>query len=409
MPFPFRPVLSCAALLASLLADPAAAAPRAAPAPDMLASMRRQAMLFFVARGAPGACGPGCSEWIAAEGVIDPEAPQRLRDLLAALERRDLPIYFHSTGGGSAEAVAIGTLLRERRMRAGVGRSLPEGCRGGAAEGCRKLVQSRREHRARLLTAAARCLSACVYALVGASAREVARDARLGVHSVRVVPFPGRAAGAAIPTVAEVHARLKRYVLVMGVDPSLIDAAARVSAARVHYLTREQIVRFGIEPRDRYETAWLGYRDKADRPIVIKAVTQARGAHGREYGTASIQIACAGAGPAIWIVYRRELASDEAGGAVRVAAGDLDLALRADKAVERDDVRSLIAGPEFLLAAIAGGRMVFTEQPAEAPPRAIAVSTAGLAQAAQDVRKSCRPPLFDAPAARRPVAVGGGR
>jgi hypothetical protein len=26
------------------------------------------AMILYVAHGAPGACGPGCSEWIAAEG-----------------------------------------------------------------------------------------------------------------------------------------------------------------------------------------------------------------------------------------------------------------------------------------------------------------------------------------------------
>ena len=29
------------------------------------------AMIFYVARGVDGACGPGCSEWIAAEGIVD--------------------------------------------------------------------------------------------------------------------------------------------------------------------------------------------------------------------------------------------------------------------------------------------------------------------------------------------------
>lgn len=28
------------------------------------------AMIFYVAQGAPGACGQGCSEWIAAEGAV---------------------------------------------------------------------------------------------------------------------------------------------------------------------------------------------------------------------------------------------------------------------------------------------------------------------------------------------------
>ena len=28
------------------------------------------AMIFYVAHGAPGACGQGCSDWIAAEGTV---------------------------------------------------------------------------------------------------------------------------------------------------------------------------------------------------------------------------------------------------------------------------------------------------------------------------------------------------
>jgi len=35
------------------------------------------AMIFYVARGAPGACGPGCSEWIAAEGTVQWDTHKR--------------------------------------------------------------------------------------------------------------------------------------------------------------------------------------------------------------------------------------------------------------------------------------------------------------------------------------------
>src|SRR5436309_13845539 len=61
--------------------------------------MQRQPMIFFVAKSERGACGPGCSEWIAAEGDFDAGAAQRLRDVLVSLNGRDLPIFFNSPGG----------------------------------------------------------------------------------------------------------------------------------------------------------------------------------------------------------------------------------------------------------------------------------------------------------------------
>src|SRR5262249_61647097 len=77
---------------AAIPAKPTVATPpaKAAPMPPIV---------FFTAKGEPNACGPGCSEWIAAEGTIDPGAEDRLRALLKRLGGRKPPIYFHSPGG----------------------------------------------------------------------------------------------------------------------------------------------------------------------------------------------------------------------------------------------------------------------------------------------------------------------
>src|SRR5262245_65867612 len=56
-------------------------------------------MLFYLAKGEPDSCGPGCNEWIAAEGRFDESSAQRLRALLSRIGQRKLPIFFHSTGG----------------------------------------------------------------------------------------------------------------------------------------------------------------------------------------------------------------------------------------------------------------------------------------------------------------------
>src|SRR5262249_10551475 len=83
----------------------------------------------------------------------------------------------HVTDGGLvSQAVQIGLLLRENRVTAdGVARTVPQGYHLGFPldDACRRLMQSKREHKARLYFGGARCGSACVYAIVGASTRHV--------------------------------------------------------------------------------------------------------------------------------------------------------------------------------------------------------------------------------------------
>jgi hypothetical protein len=52
-------------------------------------------------------------------------------------------------------------------MTAGVARTVAEGCHLGFPldDACRRLMQSKREHKARLYFGGSRCASACVYAI----------------------------------------------------------------------------------------------------------------------------------------------------------------------------------------------------------------------------------------------------
>jgi hypothetical protein len=379
----------------ALAAAPALAAPARQQAPDIYASIRRQPMIFFVARGEPGACGPGCSEWIAAEGMIDPDASKRLRDFVGNLPRRDLPIFFNSTGGLAGQAVLLGEAMREYRTTAGVGRTMPEGCRGSVNEACRRIIKSKREHKARLVTASARCLSACVYALVGASVRRVARDAQLGVHTLRMPAHAGTEPQGPQMSVAEAHHLLKRYMIEMGVDPALIDVAAKVSADRVRFVSRDEIARFGIEARDTYETPWTPYQDVSKRYYVLKSVTQSTAPDGPDHRTTVLRMGCKTAGR-IPILLRRELLPSETGASsvVNVTVGEE--AFKLDGRVSRGaiEVRYGSAGSEFFQQAIAVPHIVVTETatpPAQAPgqPREIKFSTKGLSKALDELQKDC--------------------
>src|SRR5262245_12205028 len=214
-----------------------------------LAKLRSEPLIFVVVTGEPNACGRGCAEWIAGGGRFDEGSAQRFREFLAGSAKRDLPIFFNSDGGVLSEALQIGVILPGKRLADGVRRTGPEGCHLSFRldQACRRLMQSQRQHTAKLYFGGAWCGAACVYAMVGASTRHVEPGATLRIHS------------AAGPEIDKAENFLRRYLVGMGVDPALVDAAARISSRTFRGLSRGDMERFGIETRGVYETPWFAY------------------------------------------------------------------------------------------------------------------------------------------------------
>lgn len=297
----------------------------------------------------------------------------------------------------------IGLILRARRMAAGIGQTIPDGCRGAVAtdESCRRVLQPGRESKAQLRTTDAQCSSACVYAFIGASTRRVPIDARIGIHENRIDPKMLGAEEA--PKIEDLHLSLKRYLLDMGIDPGLVDAAAKVRPDRVRYLTRDEIAKFGIEIQSSYETRWMPYRDPSGQRFVLKSITQSKGADGKEFRTTNIHLSCAGpAGFGVWFGYQREVPTNEVDVAtsIRVAAGGREFVLGLRRKGP-NDYRSAIADREFLQAAIAVPNIVITEtfspHDAENWSRQVKLSTDGLAKALDEVPTDCSWPRFLSP------------
>ncbi|MFZ5691211.1 MAG: hypothetical protein ACOY5F_08125 [Pseudomonadota bacterium] len=317
------------ALMCSVLLTAAAAAE---PASKSRGSFKHEPMIFFVAKGAPNACGPGCDTWIAAEGTFDPDVHERLSEFLNVPSRRRLPIFFHSPGGELQPSIATGNVLRERRMTAGIGQTIPDGCRERprADAACRKLMASGRVLKARLKVESGICASGCGYALIGASVRLIGEGAKFGVHASRLVPV--RTAGqrsararAAMEREAERQSYdlLKQYVALAGVDPALIDLAMRTPHNRVHWLGRDELSRFGIVPGDYFETEWLRIPVEDGKFTIVKSLTQPSQTDAQEYRTTVIGIDCV-AGQRPQVTLRRELPSSEQGTrlAMRMTSGD---------------------------------------------------------------------------------------
>ena len=258
--------------------EPAPAEPRLLPP-----------IVFFVARGEPNACGVGCREWIAAEGTIDEGADDRLRALLRRLGGRKLPIFFHSPGGRAPAALAIGRMIRQRGLTAGLGWTVPAGCdpKQRNEPACNKLKRSGRDFVAVLDTGYTLCTSACVIAFVGGAVREVAAQGVLGVHSMSFalqhVDADGHVTRTPSPMKPAVerkafelwYGKIGAYLREMGISQDLLAAMRAVENERMRYLTRDEIAAFGIDRRQAIESLWW-FVDRPSGPRAVKVIEENR-------------------------------------------------------------------------------------------------------------------------------------
>ncbi|WP_296101250.1 hypothetical protein [uncultured Agrobacterium sp.] len=63
-----------------------------------------------------GDCSDTCVQWVSAEGAITHATPTRFAAFLATLKNRKLPIVIQSVGGDVDAALAIGQMLRNRKL-----------------------------------------------------------------------------------------------------------------------------------------------------------------------------------------------------------------------------------------------------------------------------------------------------
>jgi hypothetical protein len=217
-------------------------------------------MVFYHAHGSNDACGPGCSEWIAAEGKIDLGSPAGLLRLLVQLKGARLPIFFHSPGGRVTISMELGRLIRARQLTVSVSHTIPLGCTPGSTgeNSCDAKIRAGQRIEADLDPFTAMCNSACVYAMMGGAVRLIPPGVALGVHDMGVDPSVRRRLSVQVIETSEqlAKARLHNYVHLMGIDDRLLDKAFAVPFTSVERLSRDDAVRLGLDRRDFSETVW---------------------------------------------------------------------------------------------------------------------------------------------------------
>jgi hypothetical protein len=402
------------AAVASMQIQAAFAAKRA---PSEYDELNNTPLVFYLAKGAPDSCGPGCSEWIAGEGYFDAGAPERLRAVLNRAGSRNLPVYFQSPGGFIDEAIVIGRLLRERQMTAGVARTIPDACAAKNAKSCRAAKRSGQILSARLTGINAGCNSACVYALIGAKVRQVPPGARVGIHSSKLARTGGPPIAAPLADLTSwarlqsANAELRTYIQSMQIDDGLFRALMKVPHEQVRILSRDELVHYGIDAREFQETPWTFVNAVAPSTAdsVVKMFAMAKGRERKDFRNTMIQLTCRN-GPQVTVHYVRALASDEVEGraakatraGISIVSGPDRLDFPADGVIGKfdwvdpgisNDDRLIAADPGFFDAAATRPAIEVVEDGASSgrsgSARTIKLSTAGLAEALAAMRRSC--------------------
>lgn len=307
-------IACCATQASAAMAQTApgpATKPPAAPDPAVM-----RPMVFYDAHGEANACGPGCSDWIAAEGKIDRGTADRLQHLLVRLKGARPPIFFHSPGGLVIGSILLGEIIRARKLTVSVGHTVPLSCDRDpkSQNSCDAEIRAGHPINAKLDLLTAMCNSGCVYALAGGVVRLIPPWVTLGIHDVGFDPAAAtiRHPSARVIETAKavIDRRLRNYIRRMGIDEGLLTEALATPFTSMGRLTRDDAARFGLDRREFGETVWQ-FADKP-QPTIRKLffVRADNGEH--RYVNALVSVSCVPRlrGSAIAVLARQRLASD---------------------------------------------------------------------------------------------------
>ncbi len=236
-------------ILAAFLAHPARSQVGARPQVGGVSSPGN-AMIFYLARGPAGACGPNCTEWIAAEGAVQWDSYKRLFALLDRLGERKPPVVLKVWGQGDLNVAAtLGRIIRQRGLDVSAGSTLVSQCANSTEAECFALKRGSEPLEARIDTSSVVCDVVCVLILAGGVHRTLPADARIviGPMHVRNRLAPNVSAEHQEGLTARFGDQFRLYLIQMGVRAEFVDIIDRNSeTGRATSLRRDDWLRLSI-------------------------------------------------------------------------------------------------------------------------------------------------------------------
>lgn len=149
------------------------------------------AMVFAIVRSGIVGCEPNCPQWISAEGQIMPGSQNQFRKILKQAGNFRLPVVITSQGGDVEAALAIGQMIRQRKLDVLVGWTLFTGC-NPTVKTCKLPKEQKGVYAGLVMTSRGYCLSACPFIVASGQKRILGSGAILGVHEITTQPITQR-------------------------------------------------------------------------------------------------------------------------------------------------------------------------------------------------------------------------
>ncbi|MBV8509561.1 MAG: hypothetical protein JO289_05275, partial [Xanthobacteraceae bacterium] len=209
------------------------------------------------------------------------------------------------------------------------------------------------------------------------------------VHSIRFIwALSNKTPTVPPPSTDVVDGVLRNYMVEMGVDPGLIDAAAKISPDRIHWLSRTEISKFGIETRDFYETPWTALQETPSIFSVSKSWSRMQSSG--EERTTVMRIRCATPSGYL-LAYRSELPLSQASArlAVRLGWGDGEISFGSSAAIPGGSIFYSTIPDDVMQRTASQRKLQVTETRGSTEFGNFGISTAGLVAALNQLQMHC--------------------
>ena len=201
----------------------------------------QEPMKFARVRSDDPACQPDCPEWIEAQGKIELGSALAFSRVIAHLDDRRLPIFINSPGGSVGDALAMGRLIRSKKLAVAVART--------ERAPCPSQETACDQHLGKAIAFGAACISACPLILAGGVERYASPLSYIAVHQVLMMqttqlvirkayeveyrPFDGT---------PQVDNHIGAYLEDMGVGSSVMEAIMNTPNKEIRQLNWQELV-----------------------------------------------------------------------------------------------------------------------------------------------------------------------
>jgi hypothetical protein len=264
--FRFWQIFGSACLLAFLLVQTALGEAATVKKKPEVKVPPSPSMVFAIVRSGVTGCEPNCPQWISAEGQIMPGSAGQFRKILKQAGKMRLPVVITSQGGDVEAALAIGQMIRERKLDVIVGWTLFTGC-NPSVKTCKLPKEQKGVYAGLAMTSRAYCFSACPFILAAGQKRMLGTGAILGVHEISTQPITQRIRynetyrivngkkkvlsrtvlsrkniiGKVTTKLSKPFDRkLRNYLTTMGVSVTMLDLLHLAPPSSIHNLTTEE-------------------------------------------------------------------------------------------------------------------------------------------------------------------------